>query len=435
MLKKLENFMNNTVAPFSEKLRRNKVLTAMSMALMIQLPVMIGSAIFMLMASFPVQVINDFFNNIGLTPILEMLVAAQNNFNPVILAFLIAYIYAKNEGVNPIPSGLFAFWVYLLMVPMDSMQVAEHVYETMYNTVHLGPNGIIFAIISSIIVAKLYVYLMKKKIVLKMPESVPPMIAQSFEPIPVGIIILGIFIGLNYAVSFSPYDTVFQFIGNYIQRPILAIGANIPALMILYILVNLLWFFGVHPAGLNALYQPIFSLIIGGNIRAYLSGEALPFQPEFLVNMVGNVYIISMGIALLIVSKSAKFKAIRKIAFVPSIFNISEPMVFGLPLMLNPIFLFPLVLSPILSMGLMTILMNIFTITVNPLAQMGALWTMPHFITAFLVGGNTLGIIMIVIILLNVLLWLPFFKIADNNARKAEVEFETTEENTSKDVV
>lgn len=423
---KIQDFLQKTVEPLSIKLTQNKIVSTIMEAMMMTLPLMIGGAVFSLLANFPVAAVPDFLTKIGVKPFLDSFVATSNNITPLFISFLIAYVYAKKSDVLPIPAGLFSLLSYFMLIP-ENIQVGEETLVA-YSSQYLGGNGIFVAIIFGVIIGVIYVYITRKKIVIKMPDSVPPMVSQSFEPLFSGVVIIGFVIILKAVVAVTPFENVFNIITVCIQGPIMKLGANVPALIIVQVLASFFWYFGIHPIAITSLYIPVFSTIIGANMGAFAEGKPLPYLSEGVVytftNLGGAGSLIGLAICMTFFAKSQRYKMMGKISIIPSIFNIQEPIMFGVPVIMNPMFFIQLVFSPIIAMGLgyLTISMGLFNF--NPVVAVYTPWTMPMPIIGLLVGGIPMMLIFLAIIAINVLLYFPFFKVLDNKEYKLEQESE-----------
>ncbi|WP_443624775.1 PTS transporter subunit EIIC [Catenibacterium sp.] len=279
------------------------------------------------------------------------------------------------------------------------------------------------AIILGLAVPSLYCWLMKKNLRLKLPDSVPPMVSQSLAPTFVTMIIFTTIFVIKYACTFTPYGNLFTLVSTLIGKPIAAFGANPVSLIIVFTLMNLIWFFGVHPNAILMPYMPILTLVNLANQEAFLAGNALPYLTFAVVATCVQIGGAGNTLGLCIASffaKSEKYKAMRKLVTPANIFNINEPVIFGFPVMLNPLYFFPMVFSPAI-VGLVTYgLCQIFTFNINPTIAMP--WVTPGFVTAFFQGGLSLLLVWILAVFIDFILYLPFFLIDDKNTLKLEQE-------------
>lgn len=287
---------------------------------------------------------------------------------------------------------------------------------------YLGSNGLVVGLITAILTSLLFVKLSKKNIVFNMPSSVPPMVSESLGPVFIAIIIFSAAFFVRVGFSFTSYATSFNFIQTIVTQPLLAIDLSVPAIILFYTLANLLWFFGIHPTTIYGPINPLLVTMVLANIDALQKGEPFPYLVTAIV--VGAVYIGSTGntlglLACMARAKSQRYKAMFKLSIVPNLFNINEPVIFGTPIMLNPIFFIPMVFSSAV-MGLVAWgLASIIPLNYNPLMALLP-WTTPFFINGFLSGGFPILFILLAAFAVNIVMYYPFFRIADKKAVEEE---------------
>lgn len=425
--KKLESLLN----PICVKIMSNKTIAVLSTSMLKLMPVFIGGSIFSLLANFPVTAVTDFLQNIGIKPTIDAFVKTQTIVIPFLLTEIVAYSYAKNEKEDGLTAAIFAMVMYFMLMPLTSMGEGRAI-TTYYKTSYMGTENTFAAMFIGIVIAKIYVFTTKKKIVFKMPDSIPPMVAKPFEPLYSGMIIIGLGIALNALFALTPYGNFFDIINKLVQTPIMNLGATVPAMILVYTLTNLLWFFGIHPSAVMAVYSPVLSIILGANAAALAAGQDLPYLNEGIiyltVKMGGTGSTLGLVLVMILFAKSKRYKEINKLCAVPGLFNINEPLIFGMPIMMNPIFFIPMLLAPVVSVGAGLLSANLLNPVINTVVQMTTPWTMPAPVTGFLAGGLPLLIVVIVVIIVDALLWAPFFLMADRNAQKEECISSTQEQ-------
>lgn len=407
--------LDSVLTPICTKIMQNKTISAISNSMMKLMPIFIGGAIFSLIANFPITAVTTFLTDIGIKPILDTFVTTQTNLQPIFLAFIISHTYAKNQNADGVIAGIFSLLTYFMLMPA-TFNVGEQVF-TAYSADYMGGQGIFAAIIISIVISKIYVFTVQKHLVFKLPDSVPPMVSKSFEPIYSGILIIGLGLLISFIFQQTSYGNFFTAIVTLVQTPIMSVGASVPAMMLFYTVVNLFWFFGIHPSALMAIFTPVLTTIMASNAGAMMQGVEMPYVGEQVAYMVsamgGTGCTLGLVFVMLIFAKSQRFKAMNKLCAVPGICNINEPLIFGMPLMMNPLFFFPMILSAPLNIALITVFSKFVPFSFNAVAAMSAPWTMPWPITGFLAGGLPLCLIILLIVLVDAFLFLPFFIVAD----------------------
>lgn len=281
----------------------------------------------------------------------------------------------------------------------------------------LGSEGIFVGMLTSLFVTKFYTFMVKKnKLTIKLPDTVPPMVSDSLSPTFVALFIFLIAFALKIGFAFSPFGDILNFVNTIITAPISSLGSSPLSVIIIFTFANLLWFFGIHPAAIINLFYAITAPIYMANIEAFLQGVPMPYAEFMFVSSIimiggtGN----TIGLAFdMLTSKSERYKAMRPLTFIPSLFNINEPLIFGLPIMLNPIYFIPLMLSVVVPGIIIHLFYSIgFLSYINPVVELP--WVMPPVIANFIVGGMQFAVVMIVCIVALAILYYPFFKMADN---------------------
>ena len=257
-----------------------------------------------------------------------------------------------------------------------------------------------------------------------MPDGVPPTVAKSFSAlIPAGISVLVFFI-INIIFAMTPYDNAFNFIFTILQTPLLKLGNTLPAMVIAYIFLHLFWFFGVNGGSVvGAVFNPILQTLSAENLAALQAGQPLPniisqqFQALF-ATFGGCGSTLSLLIAMLFFCRSKRIKELGKLAFIPGLFGINEPIVFGLPILLNPMILIPFMLVPTINIVISYFCMSVGLV---PLCSGVAIpWTMPVILSGFLATGWRGAVLQLFLLALGVFIYMPFIKMMDKQYMEDE---------------
>lgn len=313
------------------------------------------------------------------------------------------------------------------LMPIQHITINESVVP-MYTLSYLGTNGIFIAMLCGLIVPSFFCWLLKKDIRLKLPSSVPPMVNESLSPILSAMIIFFIMFVIKYGFTLTAFGDIFTFINQIVAKPIMGVGASPWALILVYTFMNFMWFFGVHPAPIMGAYSAVMYTVAMANVEAYLAGQAFPYPVWPIVYVCvyvgGTGCTLGLSIATLF-AKSTKYKELRKLVVPANIFNINEPIIFGFPLMLNPIYFIPMVFGSTVSGVVAIALANILPITMNPTIQLP--WVTPGFVQTFLSGGFVMLFVWSIALLIHFVMYLPFFLIDDKRALAAEMNTAATE--------
>ena len=419
-MNKLQEWMERAVAPVAETLNRNKTIQAMSSGLLGTMPVTLGVSAICILAFLPIPGWAGFLERTGITSTAYEVMQATISMLAIYLVLAISYNYAKRDGKDGIVAAVISLGCYLAMIPQYI--AGDGYFFVAMESRYLGSDGIFVGMLIAIVVSKLYVKLAdNEKLLLKMPDTVPPMVTQSLRPVFVSMILFTGIAAVKYVLSLTPYGDLFTMVNKLIATPVMNLGATPWSLIIVYTFASFVWFFGIHPGPVLGIYTPVITSAMAANISAFSSGEQLPYYTFMLLYLCvyfsGTGNTIGLTISML-KAKSERYKALCPICLIPNIFNINEPVVFGAPIMLNPIFFIPMILSTLIPgmVGLLGI--NLLSINYNPSIEMP--WVTPAPVTAFFQGGGKYFLLISLLVALSVVIWYPFFRIADKRALEEE---------------
>lgn len=395
----------------------------------------IAGSIFSLVKSLPIPAWQTFMTNSGIGNILSIPVAITSDLVAILVVLAMGYETARSFDEKPFSPAIIAFGAFMILTPLSGMaQVVTSDGETIVGTAlnvipltGMGARGIFLAMLTGIAASRLYIFLVKKGITIKMPASVPPAVGQMFETMIPGGLTFIVFLVLRYVVSLTSFGTMQNLIYTIVQSPLMGATANMAGALLYCVSSKVLWLFGIHGGLVTyAAFSPIMKATGAANVAAFAAGEAVPYLEWGMVTGMTNVGILGLTIAMLIFAKSKQYKSLSKLALPTSLFNITEPIVFGFPLIMNPVMAIPFILSPVISLLSTTAVMKIGLIAPITGAQISTTIPTPIYL-AFMnssISGFVWGTILVVI---NVALYFPFLKIADRMACKEEAENEALE--------
>lgn len=419
MKEKFESFFEK-ISPMINKISTNRFLQGLSGGMMATLPITVVGSFALLLVVVPLGPISTFIQNSGLSKVFNTVYTYTMGLLAVYMVFFIAKNlanqYLKND--DGMTAAAIAFLSFLIVTPLG--ETADEV--TAIPTTWLGAQGAFTAIIVASVSVAIYRYCKVHHLTIKMPEGVPPMVSESFEPIFVSMIIVAFAFLVRVGFGYTPYGSFVNFFDQTIGAFIIKIGLSLPTIFLLYFAANLLWFFGIHPNTVYSAFVPLQMTLVLTNIADAQAGRPLTYLTLTLVSLFasfgGNGNTIGLCLSMF-TAKSERYKKMLKLAFIPNLFNINEPLIFGMPVMLNPIFFIPMVFCNVV-MGLIGLAAtHIFTFTYNPAMSLLP-WTTPFFVKAFMAGGISLLIMVLILLAVNTLMYYPFFKIADKKAYEEE---------------
>lgn len=286
---------------------------------------------------------------------------------------------------------------------------------------YMDGKGLLPAIFIAIFTVEFYQFLRKRNVGrIKMPDSVPASLSETFASLVPGLMILTIFI-LLFAVFNAIGTTMPGFIYTTLA-PAFSAADSMPFAILATLLVHVFWFFGIHDAALSGVLSPIRDGGLSLNAAAHIAGEELPriFTTPFWVYFVvigGCGSCLALAI-LLIRSKSKQMRTVGKVGILPSFFGISEPIIFGLPLMLNPIFFLPFIFTSVCNAIIAYACMS-FGLIEKTFAMLS--WQMPSIFGSFLSTMDVKAVILVLtLIVLDAVLYYPFFKMYEKQLVQQE---------------
>lgn len=417
--------LEDVLLPIADKLNNNKYLASLRDGFMIALPLIIFGSIFVVIANFPF--LDKLLSESQYT-------AWQNAVGPASAATLsimglfvilgIGYKLTERNGLEGIYGAVTALSAVLILTP----QVVGKT-EGVIPTEILGAKGMFLGIIVSIITLELYSYFTKKEITIKMPKGVPDQVSKSFSALLPVAFTLTIFLVIRILIALTPFNTLQDLIYTIVQEPLTALGKGLPATIIAVLFIQIFWFFGLHGQIIvNTVFDPIWYSLNNENFEAFQKGIELPniitkqFIDTFLVGMGGTGGTIAVVIAIYLICRSKQNKEIAKLGTPASIFNVNEPILFGLPIIMNPLVIIPWIISPVI----VTIVSYsaMYTGIVPKPSGVIVPWTTPIFISGYLATGNAWqgAALQLVNLIITFIIWWPFLKLLDKNYLKQEIE-------------
>jgi len=352
-------------------------------------------------------------------------------------AFSLAYNLAKNNGVDALPAGIVGLAIFIATVPQavvipDTIMAIDETGEAVtslwgnLNWSYLSGNGLFTAMLSVLVFIEVYMVLVKKKITIKMPEQVPPAVANAFTAVIPGIIAIYLSAMLSYFTVELFAMPINDLIVEVIQKPLLALSQGYFSVLLITLLTQVFWFFGLHGTNVLApIYESIWGVATLENANAYAAGASAAELPYMWVKESFDVYgylggagaTLSMLISMFIVGRRSETKSIAKLAIAPGIFNINEPVVFGVPIVLNVNYLIPWIVAPVVGV---TIGYVATAVGLIPPIFVKIPWVTPPVINAYLAtGGSLMAIVVsVVCLVVTILIWMPFIIFAEKQADK-----------------
>lgn len=410
LIKKIES-----AKPFFDRVSRNKYLKSIRDGFMSAMPVILFSSIFLLIAFVP--------NIFGFywPKDVENAIMKPYNYSMGILALLVAGSTAKNLADNmnrELPVNLQINTISTFMAGIvGTLVMAVDTIKNGLAIEYMGSKGLLTGFLVAFLVCNIYRYCVKHNITIHMPSEVPPNISQTFAdiiPFAFSILLLsGLDLIFRKVVGMSFAAGVIAFF-----KPIFLAADGYLGLALVYGSISLFWFVGIHgPSIVEPAVSAIYYMNIAANLDLFRAGGhatniLTPGVQQFVCTMGGTGATLVVTLMFAFMARSKELKAVGRASAIPVLFGVNEPILFGAPLILNPVFFIPFVLAPIMNVWL-------FKIFVDVLGMNSFMYILPWTTPApiGIVLGCGLGLLCVIYVLcallLDFLIYYPFFRVYD----------------------
>ncbi len=421
MFDKFEAFMNKYLTPIANKMDKQRHLSAVKKAMVAMTPLLIIGSFCLIPEAIPNMIGENNPISQWILANLDIIYIPYNvgmALMSLYVAAVISYHLAQSYKLD-VPGTLSMGVIAFLMMAVDYTE------DGGIMTTYLGPKGLFAAMFASIIAVELYRWCKKKNFTIKMPESVLDFVSRSFEMIPISVIVIGFFLIIR-VVCVNGLHTVPPMIFTNLFAPLVGSMDNPFAVTFLQILRCLLFFFGIHPSVLSPITSPISTQFLAENMEMVKAGgKAMHFFTPGVESAFGNFTGTGVTFGLVfwcLLSKSKAQKQVGRVALIPALFGINEPILFGAPIVLNPIFFIPYVICGGIIGTIPHWMMSLGWVSCST-------FTPPYvgvFLEGFLTNGDYMSIVANGIqLILSILIWYPFFKLFEK--RELEKEHENEE--------
>lgn len=369
-------------------------------------------------------------------PITQAINYATMNLMTISAVFLIGIEVAKLNKVSDHFAGLLAVISYVATIPTAIEVLFEETPVPVTNVLssnYTGSRGLFLGMFIAILSVELYTWLSRQeRLKITMPDTVPTNVARGFSALIPTILTVSLIGAGAHLIFLISGLTLYDIIYTTIQAPLAKVVQGLPGILLLMFVSQIFWVIGIHGNQMiKPIREPILLAAIAENTAAFEAGKEapniinMPFWDMYM-SMGGSGVTIGLLIAVFMVSKRADFKEISKLSVGPGLFNINEPLIFGLPIMLNPIMAIPFILTP-----LVTGTIGYFATAIGFAGKAVVMvpWTTPPLISGYLATAGSMGAVatQLVCIAVSVLIYLPFVK-ASNRALAVEPETESEAE-------
>ena len=402
------NILNRRIVPALTALSDNTYLSAIRAGMVSVVPLTIIGGLFMIGAFLPIggwdKIVAPYLQ------LLQLPVTATFGLLSIFVCFGIGYDLGKRLKLEAIVSATMATVIFLLISlhPKDQTLIMDN----------LGSRGLFTAVLIALITVRVQKFFTERNLVIKLPASVPAVVYESFLSLsPLLFLVVGFWL-LRFVAGVdinALVQTTFS--------PLVFALNTLPGILVYAFLVTLLWSVGINgDNAMDAIVAPIFLQYLAANVEAMTAGQPLPYVTAYgffttFVNVGGTGATLALALIMLN-SREPGFRKISRLSLPTQVFQINEPIFFGFPIVLNPIFMVPYILNALLLTAATYLLMHWHVIK-QPLVNIP--WTTPPIIGHYLVTGGDWKAALwgAISIVLAMLVYYPFAKAAERQRLNA----------------
>lgn len=426
-------FIEQKLMPVANKVGMQRNMVAIRKGIIATLPLTIVGSFFTILLNFPIESVAAFIE--PYREVLDIPFRYTVGLLALYATFGIASSLAKSYKLDSLTAGILATMSFLITAapPIRVLESVEGVIDAgrFINVANLGSGSLFGAIVTAILSVEIYRFFIVKNITIKMPDGVPPEVTNSFMALIPGGAILVLFWVIRHIIGFD----INGFLSNLLMplKDVLAGNSLFGGLLTVF-LICFFWVLGIHgPAIMGPVIRPFWDISIAENMEVFQStGNAheLPniFTEQFLQWFVwiGGAGTTLALVVLFLFSKSNYLKQLGRLSILPGIFNINEPVIFGAPIVMNPILGIPFLVAP-----LITTTISYFATTTGIVPMMAARlgFAIPAPIAAWMSANWSVaaGILVVVNFLITLAIYYPFFKVFEKQQLERE-EGQATQE-------
>lgn len=412
---KVTLFLETHFMPIAFRIGEQRHLRAIRDGVIAALPLLLIGSVFLMAGNPPIasleEAVRPYVNN------LNIVVNATFGIMGLIAAFATAYSLADAYKIDKLSAAVISTSAFLVSTPFTSTGDIAASW--------MGSQGLFHAMIIALVTVEIQRFFIVKNLVISMPDGVPPSVARSFAALIPGFVIITMIWSLGLFSQSIAQLSIPEITQALIQKPLLGLGSSLTATVIAVFLVHLLWSFGLHGAAIvGTVTAPVWLTLTEQNAAAVTAGNIPPniicqqFVDTFIY-LGGSGSTLALVVMMMFAAKSKQVKLMGKTSFWPGLFNINEPLVFGMPIVMNPVILIPFITAPVV----LTII-SYFALSNGFAAKLFVLapWTSPILLSGFITSGGKLNVLVLQIINFSVagLIYYPFFRIWDKQKLKEE---------------
>jgi len=422
-MKSVVGLIESKLMPLAGRLAQQRHLGAIRDGYISFMPFIIVGSILLVISSFPSDSYKAFMASIfgeqwGST--IEIPFNAIFSTMALFISYLVAYRLAERHDIDKSSAGILSLSCFLILTPFSVDAHGAAVIPMEW----IGSKGLFVAMLGAIVWTETFTLFLRRNIVIKMPEGVPPAVQKSFAALIPALLILSMALAIRVFFAATSYNTIHEFIYSVIAMPVRHFGTSYFGAILTVLSISSLWSVGINSGSMiNGILRPFWMDNQAENLAATHAGLMPPHvvteQFYDMIWMGGSGATLSLVLAMLIFARSQHIKKMTRLAAGSSIFNINEPILFGLPVIMNPIMLIPFNLVPVVLVTIQYIAMASGVVSTTTGVYIP--WTLPPVISGFIVTGHLSGaLIQLFNLVIGAMIYLPFLKVLDRQYQAAE---------------
>lgn len=415
-MKKFMSWLEDKVLPIASVIEQNKYISSVQYGIMLTMPLLLVGAFACIISEIPFKPFQDLMVSILGEEIWygwnwDVLNPATFGLIALVTMLGTSYELARKKEITPLPGTVMALMSYFILIRSE---------EGMIDLGMFGASALFLGIIVAIISVEIYDFCLKKKLTIKMPDSVPVFVKNQFAALTPAVICALVFLVIRYVINATAFETAYNLIYGLLQAPLASLTTSFVGTLIISFINSFLWFFGIHGTNVvDSVMAPLWYAARDANFAIYQT-NALAARPFIVTQDFANLILFLGGTGLtlplafemMFMCKSKRVKTIGKGGIIPGLFNVNEPIIFGLPLVMNPVMAIPFILVPLICVSIAYGAMY-FGFVPYPTGVVVP-WTMPPVLGGWMMCDDIRGgLLQLVIILVSGLIYYPFIKTLD----------------------
>ncbi|MGL5962513.1 MAG: PTS sugar transporter subunit IIC [Cetobacterium sp.] len=432
IFEKFNNLLNKYFVPVANKVASQRHVVAIKDGVVATMPLTIVGSLFLILNFLPIPGYSEFMSNSGIGKNFSYISTACFGIVGFIATLSVAYRMTIGYGMSDmaLSNGVIAMASFVVTI-------IPTLIDGKLDMGYLGAKSLFAGVIVALISVEIIVKIVKKGIVITLPESVPPAISKTFMSLIPGVIVISFWGLLTAIFTNTNFGSFPDAVNIIVGTPLRYASASLAGQIVAVLLTSILWCAGIHGATIvGGIMDPIWlentmhnvSLASQGIDNLYSNGYIISSSAfgDMTMKLGGSGSTIGFVLLMLFRARSRQLKEVGKLSITPSLFNINEPVIFGTPIVMNPILMIPFILNPLLITVISWFLMK-WDIVKIPFSMVP--WTTPPVVAGFLSAGFSISTALLGVfsIILSIVVFYPFFKLYDAQLEASENEIEKEE--------